>query len=142
MIRIYKNENYEELENYIKENVKNFIILRMPIVLTKFNYYVKYMKLNRNVDFITIDNFNAIVIQVMENKKIYGKTFNISGFKANSTVFLKNMYKYTGRLHLSRRNIYYGEYSDDDFINKYVDVDEGIENKILREIASKSEMLL
>ncbi len=110
-------------ENYIKENVKNFIILRMPIVLTKFNYYVKYMKLNRNIDFITIDNFNAIVIQVMENKKLYGKTFNISGFKANSTVFLKNMYKYTGRLHLSRRNIYYGEYSDEDFINKYVDVD-------------------
>ena len=110
-------------ENYIKENVKNYIILRMPIVLTKFNYYIKYMKLNHLIDFITIDNFNSIVIQILENSKLYGKTFNISGFKANSTVFLRNMYKYTGRLHLSHRRLYYGEYGDDELINKYIDIE-------------------
>ena len=110
-------------ENYIKENVKNYIILRMPIVLTKFNYYIKHMKLNRLIDFITVDNFNNIIIQIIENKKLYGKIFNISGFKANSTVFLKNMYKYTGRLQISRRNIYYGEYIDNNNINKYIDIE-------------------
>lgn len=110
--------NLMRSENYIKEKLKKYIILRMPIVLTPNNYYIKHMTLNRMVDFITVDDLNNSILSIVQNEKTYGKTYNISGFKTNSTTFIKNMYKYSGRISMFRRNLYYGEYSDDQIINK------------------------
>lgn len=110
-------------EEYIKENVANFIIFRMPIVLTKFNYYIKHLKLNRVVDFIVVDDLNEIIIKSIENKKMYKKTFNLSGFKMNSSTFIKKFYKYTGNVNVLNRYVYYGEFEDADKVNNYVKID-------------------
>ena len=128
-------------ENYIKENVKNFIIFRMPIVLTKFNYYVKYMRLNRTFDFITVNNFIDIIIQSLENKKLYRKTFNISGFKAKSDTFIEKRYKYTGRINIIRRNLYFGEYKDSNIINNYIDISYDTINKYFKQFKHPNYIL-
>ena len=109
-------------EDYIKSKLKKYCILRMPIVLTRKNYYIRHMRLDRNMDFITVEDLNNIVYSVMKNKKALGKTYNISGFKANSSVFLKNMYKLTGKLNLLGRTLYYGEYDDSDDIDNIVNM--------------------
>ena len=109
-------------EEYIRENVANYIIFRMPIVLTKFNYYIKHLKLNRIVDFITISDLNKIIIESLENKKMYKKTFNLSGFKMNSSTFIKNFYKYTGNVNVLNRYVYYGEFEDSDKANDYINI--------------------
>jgi len=109
-------------EEYIKENLKKYTIIRMPIVLTKNNYYIKHMKLDRNIDFITTGDLNKIIIGLLESKKIYKKIYNVSGFKSNSRIFLKNMYKCSGHLGFYIRKLYYGEYDDDDEINNIVNL--------------------
>lgn len=109
-------------ENYIKSNLKKYCIIRMPIVLTKNNYYIKHMKLNRTVDFITVNDLNDYVMGIMTSKKIYGKAFNISGFKANTTNFIKNLYSATGDINLLFRDLYYGEYDDVDEIEDIVTI--------------------
>ena len=115
--------NLMRSENYIKEKLKKHIVLRMPIVLTSNNYYIKHMNLNRMMDFITVDDLNTSILHIIKNEKAYGKTFNISGFKTNSSTFIKNMYKYSGRINMFRRNLYYGEYSDEDIINKLTKIE-------------------
>lgn len=115
--------NLMRSENYIKEKLKKYIVLRMPIVLTPNNYYIKHMHLNRMMDFITVDDLNTSILHIIKNEKAYGKTFNISGFKINSSTFIKNMYKYSGRINMFRRNLYYGEYSDEDIINKLTKIE-------------------
>ena len=115
--------NLMRSENYIKEKLKKYIVLRMPIVLTPNNYYIKHMNLNRMMDFITVDDLNTSILHIIKNEKAYGKTFNISGFKTNSSTFIKNMYKYSGRINMFRRNLYYGEYSDEDIINKLTKIE-------------------
>lgn len=109
-------------EDYIRSNLKKYCILRMPIVLTKHNYYVRHMKLDRTNDFITVNDLNKLVIDIMTKKNIYKKTFNISGFKANSSIFMKNMYKSTGHLNLLDRTLYYGEYDDFEKIKSVTDI--------------------
>lgn len=105
-------------ENYIKENLKKYCILRMPIVLTQKNYFIDHMSLNKNIDFITKEDLNEIVINIMKNKNIYGKVFNISGFKTNSNKIVEKIYKETGIIHLFGRKLYYGEYEDANNIEK------------------------
>ncbi len=99
-------------EEYIKSNLKKYAIFRMPIVLTRKNYYIKHMSLNKSMNFITVDDLNRILMSVMKSKKIQGKTYNISGFKAKGDEVVKSIYKATGSLHLLNRNLYYGEYED------------------------------
>ncbi len=69
-------------EDYIRSNLKKYAILRMPIVLTRKNHFINHMRLDRTIDFITKENLNDLVLGIMRSSKIYGKTFNISGFKA------------------------------------------------------------
>lgn len=128
-------------EEYIKSHLKKYSILRMPIVLTRNNYYIKHMKLDRNMDFITTEDLNDIVIGMMSSKKIYGKTYNISGFKANSTVFLKNMYKSTGKINLLGRNLYYGEYDDADDIKSIVDIKYKNANSYFKELSKNTNSI-
>lgn len=110
-------------EQYIKDNLEKYCILRMPIVLTKKNYFIDHLCLNRNVDFITKENLNEIIINIMKSKDILGKTFNISGFKANSNRIIEKMYKETGIIHLLNRRLYYGEYEDATSIDKIYKID-------------------
>lgn len=117
-------------EEYIKSNLKKYAIFRMPIVLTRKNYYIRHMSLNRSMNFITVDDLNRILMSVMKSKKIQGKTYNISGFKVKSDEVVKSIYQATGSLHLLNRNLYFGEYEDANAIesvcsdNKYTSLKE------------------
>lgn len=109
-------------EEYIKTNLRKYTILRMPIVLTKNNYYINHIKIDRRIDFISPSDLNEIVIGIMRSKKVYGKTYNISGFKANTNIFLKNMYKSSGKLKYVLKRHYYGEYDDADEIESIISI--------------------
>lgn len=109
-------------EDYITNNLEKYVILRMPIVLTRKNYYIKHMKLNRKMDFITKEDLNDIVIDIMKKTDVLGKVFDVSGFKANSTEVVETIYKNSGKLSLLGRNLYYGEFVDSDEIDKIAHV--------------------
>lgn len=108
-------------EEYITSKLKKYMILRLPIVTTPNNYYIKHIKLGTKNDFITTSDLSKLIFKVLEEKKAYGHTYNISGFKATTDVLVKNMYKYSGYLNMFGRNIYYGDYDDADKINKFID---------------------
>lgn len=110
-------------EDYIKSNLKKYTILRMPIVLTNKNYYIRHMALGKKFDFITSSDLNDIVIGIMKSSKIHGKVYNISGFKAKSEEIIDNLYKTTGELAIAGRNLYYGEYDDAKEIEKICKID-------------------
>lgn len=118
-------------EEYIRSNLKKYTIIRMPIVLTRKNYFINHLALGRTVDFITKEDFNDIVISIMKSKKSQGKIYNVSGFKAKSEELVEKLYKQTGTLSILNRNLYYGEYVDGkelgDQINlDYTDLDEAL----------------
>lgn len=110
-------------EEYIRSNLEKYTILRMPIVLTRKNYYLKHMMLNRKMDFITADDLNDIVMGIMKSSKIHGKTYNISGFKIPTNEVIEKLYRMTGKLSLMKRDLYYGEYEDAKDIEKVVKTD-------------------
>ncbi|MCI8498183.1 MAG: NAD(P)-dependent oxidoreductase [Bacilli bacterium] len=110
-------------EDYIRSNLKKYAILRMPIVLTRKNHFINHMRLDRTIDFITKENLNDLVLGIMRSSKIYGKTFNISGFKAKGREVVELFYKATGSISILGRNIYYGEYEDSDRVDKIFKVD-------------------
>lgn len=99
-------------EDYIKANLKKYVIMRMPIVLTKKNYFINHLKFDRRYDFIDTSDLNDIVIGLLRTKKSFGKIYNISGFKANSTIFYKNLYESSGKLKYVLNREYYGDYDD------------------------------
>lgn len=105
-------------EEYIRSKIKNYTIMRMPIVLTRSNYFIKHIKLDRTMDFITKEDLNDIVVAVIKSPKIVGKTYNISGFKAKGRDVVKGLYKISGRINVFGRNLYYGEYEDTKEIDK------------------------
>ena len=120
-------------EDYIKSNTKKYTILRMPIVLTENNYFIKHMRLDRAMDFITKEDLNDVVLSIMKSPKIVGKTYNISGFKAKGREVVKLLYKAVGKVSILNRNLYYGEYEDAEAIDKiakvkYTGLDEYIED--------------
>ena len=125
-------------EEYIREHLKKYIILRMPIVLTSNNYYLKHIKLNRIVNFITVKNMNEIVIGAMKSKKALGNIYNISGFKANTTIFLKNRYKCSGSLGIHFRRLYYGEYDDSDEITDIINIKYQTTSEYLKELKKRT----
>lgn len=109
-------------EDYIRSNLERFSIMRMPIVLTKNNYFIKHMKLDRTMDFITKEDLNDVILKVMNSPKIVGKTYNIGGFKAKGREVVKGIYSATGKINVFNRNIYYGEYDDGKEIDKLAKV--------------------
>ena len=109
-------------ENYIKENLTKYIVLRLPIVTTPNNYYIKHMSLNRMTDFITVDDLNNIITKVIVEPKAYGKFYNVKSFTINSNTFIKHYYKSFGKINMFRRNKYYGRYIDADKIDKLIDI--------------------
>ncbi|HBA38097.1 MAG TPA: hypothetical protein DCY94_05190 [Firmicutes bacterium] len=109
-------------ENYIRDNLEKFVILRMPLVLTRKNYFINHMQLGKRVDCITKDNLNDIVIGILDSKKVLGKTYNISGFKVLTDNLIDGIYRSTGELTILGRSLYYGEYEDAKEIDKVVDI--------------------
>lgn len=105
-------------EDYIKSNLKKYAILRMPIVLTKKNYFINSMRLNSKMNFITKEDLNDIIIAVMKSKKIHGKVYNIGGFEADSSNVVELLYKSTGRIRLFNRKLYYGVFEDGNVLIK------------------------
>lgn len=109
-------------EEYIKSHLKKYAILRMPIVLTRKNYFINRMRLNLKMNFISKDDLNDIVIGIMQSKKIYGKTYNVGGFEADSSRVVEAIYKSTGKIAVMNRNLYYGSFEDGEDILKIADV--------------------
>lgn len=109
-------------EGYIKNNLKDYTILRMPIVLTRNNYFLKHIKLDRSVDFITKEDMADIVVRIFKNKKTQCKIYNISGFKAKARDVVRELYKATGKLSVFKRNLYYGEYEDSSKLEKVINI--------------------
>ncbi len=109
-------------EDYIKSHLKKYTILRMPIVLTRSNYFIKHMKLDRTIDFITKEDLNEIVLGIMKSDKAVGKIYNVSGFKSKGREVIKKLHKVSGRINIWNRNLYYGEYEDGEAIEKIVKV--------------------
>ena len=107
-------------EDYIKEKLSKYIILRLPIVTTPNNYYIKRMNLNRMVDFITVKDLIKIIAKTIVEKDSYGKTYNVKSFTLNSTVFVKNYFKACGKINMFKRNKYYGRYTDYNQIDKVI----------------------
>lgn len=107
-------------EDYIKEKLSKYVILRLPIVTTPNNYYIKRMSLNRMIDFITVKDLNKIITRVITEDKAYGKTYNIKSFTINSNTFIKNYFKACGKINMFRRNKYYGRYEDFKQIDKFI----------------------
>lgn len=109
-------------EDYIRSNLKKYAIIRMPIVLTKKNYFLRFMRLNSKIDFITKSDLNDIVLGIIKSKKILGKTFNISGFRANSSDVVEAIYKHSGKLSILNRKIYYGFFEDGETLSEVAKV--------------------
>ncbi len=110
-------------EEYIRSNLKKYTILRMPIVLTRKNYFINHIKLGKTIDFITRENLNDIVIGIMKEKKVLKKTYNVSGFKVKSEKLVSEVYKTTGELKLFNRKLYFGEYEDGRELDNIVKID-------------------
>lgn len=99
-------------EEYIKDKLKKYCIFRMPIVLTSKNYFIKHIALGKEIDVLTRDDVNDLIIPLMKDKKIFGKTYNIPGLKVKSEDLVRGLYKITGELAIMNRNLYYGEFED------------------------------
>ena len=137
----YYSESLVQCEEYIKKYAEKYIILRLPIVLTKDNYYVRHMKLNRVFDFITVEDLNNVINNLIMNKKAYNKTFNVGGFKANSTDFIRKLYKYNGKIHMSKRGYYFGEYDDLDRLNSLIKVTYHTEKDYFKALKRESGLI-
>lgn len=116
--------NLTRTEEYIKSNLKKYIILRLPIILTPNNYFIRHIKLNKIMDFITIDKLSDILIEIIRTQKAVKQIYNISGFKANSNSIIEMIYKNSGDISIYNRYIYYGEYKDSKKIYEYLDMKE------------------
>ncbi len=128
-------------EEYIRSNLENYTIIRMPIVLTRKNYYINHMKPNRKMDFITKEDLNDVVIGILNSDETRGKIYNVSGFKANTNDVVLGIYRTVGKLALFNRNIYYGEFSDADEINEMVNVQYTSLNEFLEDMRRESSVL-
>lgn len=122
-------------EEYIRSHMKKYAILRLPIVLTRKNYFIDHLSLNRIVDFISKEDLNDILVGIMKSKKIYGKTYNISGGIISSNCLIEKVYSATGSMHLFHRNQYFGEYEDSKAMDnifriQYTELDDSL--KIMR----------
>lgn len=113
-------------ESYIKNNIKDYVILRMPIVLTRKNYFINHIVLDKEMNFITCDDLNEIVIETLKTKKMLGKTLNIEGLKCKSSDVVMNVYKVSGHLSLFNRKLYYGEVVDGEKINKILKLNNNV----------------
>lgn len=118
----YYSVSIERSEKYIKEKLKKYSIVRMPIVLTPKNYFLDHMKLDVKMDFITKEDLNDVIFKMIESNKVLGKTYNISGFVANTSEVVRRLYETTGVLHIMNRNLYYGSYEDGDKLLKLTGV--------------------
>jgi len=125
-------------EEYIKTNLKKHCILRMPIVLTADNYYINHLKLSRKTDFITINDLNNLIIDILKKKEINKKTYNISGFKVNSTDIITDIYIVTGELKIAGRDIYYGLYTDDNEIEELTSNKKTTYKSYIKELKEKT----
>ncbi len=121
-------------EEYIRSNLKKYTILRMPIVLTRKNYFINHIRLGKTIDFITRENLNDIVIGIMKERKVLKKTYNVSGFKVKSEKLVSAVYKATGELKLFNRKLYFGEYEDGRELDNIVKIDYTKLDNAIREL--------
>ncbi len=129
-------------EEYIRSNLKKYVIMRMPIVLTKKNYFINHMAFDRRFDFIDVSDLNEIIIGLLRTKKSFGKTYNISGFKANSNIFYKNLYKSSGSLKYVIKRDYYGDYDDFEEVEDIVKIKYTTANSYFKALKEKTNPII
>ena len=129
-------------EDYIRSNLKKYVIMRMPIVLTKKNYFINHMAFDRRFDFIDTSDLNDIVIGLLRTKKSFGKTYNISGFKANSNIFYLNLYKSCGKLKYVINRDYYGDYDDFEEVEDIVKIKYTTANSYFKKLKDNTNPII
>lgn len=129
-------------EEYIRSKLKKYVILRMPIVLTSKNYFINHMALDRRFDFIDASDLNDIVIGLLRTKKAFGKIYNISGFKANSSIFYKSLYKSSGKLKYVAKRESYGDYDDFEDVEDIVKIKYTTANSYFKKLKDNTNPII
>lgn len=124
-----------EIENLIKEKLKKYTIIRLPLVLSelhKNNNFMYNVKRDTIVEAITDNDaaylfVNALNFSDKLNKKIYnagGGTQNTASYRDLLINILKIYgfsFKYLGTLLFVDKNFYVGTYEDSDKLNEILD---------------------
>ena len=149
IINIKKNKNHKttdlytraklESEKLIKENFKNYIILRPPLIygpevkanflflmnIINWNIPLPFYKLNNARSYIYLENFLDIILKIISNKKIRNKTYNVSDGQAVSTYILcklisKHLSKKTKFFYVNKKilNFFFKLIGKDDILEK------------------------
>ena len=127
----FYTKNVIETEKLIKEKLTNFVIYRIPKILTDLNKdeFMYNTPLNNEMEFITAnDAAYALVRSIDVTKEINKKTFNLGGGPTCTAPFsyvVKNIleirglsFKYLWSLLFLEKNFYGNTYSDSAKIHK------------------------
>ncbi len=80
---IYSQNKYK-IEDYIRKNLTNYTIYRVPLIIEKNNYnsFMYNIPLNTKIEVITNSLVaNALITSLTNKRKLNKKTFNLSGGK-------------------------------------------------------------
>lgn len=140
-INIYNNDFYSQnkykLEQYIKKNLDNYIIYRIPMIISKDNFdNMMYNVLkNKNVEVISDELVGIALLKTLKHlKKLNGKTFILSGgskYRTTTNKLIRNVLKING---ISFRYMimstfmpqnFYTHYYDTEDLNKILDYQKG-----------------
>lgn len=134
---IYSQNKYK-IEDYIKKNLTNYTIYRVPLIIEKNNYnsFMYNIPLNTKIEVITNSLVaNALVTSLTNKRKLNKKIFNLSGGKkyqiSTNTLYIKAL-QIEGvslRFFLMRyfipQNFYGHIYPDNQELNDILDFQKG-----------------
>ncbi len=134
---IYSQNKYK-IEEYIKKNLTNYTIYRLPLILEKNNYssIMFNIPLNTEMEVITSSLVASAFVKSLANKrKLNKKIFNLSGGKnyriTSNALYIKALQieGVSTRFFLSRyfipQNFYGHIYDDGDDLNQILDFQKG-----------------
>ncbi len=141
-INIFNNDVYSQnkykIENYIKKNLTNYTIYRIPLILEKNNYdsFMFNIPVNKKIEVITNSLVaNALVKSIKNKRKLNKKTFNMSGgskYQINSNTLYKEYLSIEGvslrffLMHYFIPQNFYGHcYQDSQVLNDILDFQKG-----------------
>ena len=154
-IQIYNHDifsqNKYKVEDYIKKNLKNYTIYRVPLIIDKneFNSIFYNIPLNSKIEVITNSLVaNALVTSLKNRRKLNKQTFILAGGK-NYRTTVRELYvnvlkvhgisfKYILMRHFVPQN-FYGHFYEDDSLNKILDYQKGSINDVYKNFNKKKK---